>query len=174
MTAKDLTGERFISLAEPTIFTADEIQAHLADVLRNTVVTTPLSGIACSLVAAGTGDRLVDPFSASEFDGRGIVAVPFEPPINVRKAIVTPANRRLSALSQEFIEAFRAHVAAQPHRARGFRRTPMLRALREPETRPALARRADGRGWSPRRYTPALPRHCPRAAHAVWNTKSIL
>jgi DNA-binding transcriptional LysR family regulator len=112
VTAKDLAGEPFIALEEPQIFTADEVQAHLAEVRRNAVVTTPLSGIAGSLVAAGTGIALVDPFSATDFESRGVVTVPFEPIINVRKAIVTPANRRLSALSQEFIEAFRAHVAA--------------------------------------------------------------
>jgi DNA-binding transcriptional LysR family regulator len=112
VTAKDLTGEPFISLVEPQIFAADEIQAHLADLQRNAVVTTPLSGIAGSLVVAGTGIALVDPFSVTDFEGRGVVTIPFEPAINVRKAIVTPANRRLSALSQEFIEAFRAHVAA--------------------------------------------------------------
>ena len=43
----------------------------------------------------------------------------FEPPIDVRIAIVTSAHRRLSAVSQEFIEAFRAHVVAmvQPTRS---------------------------------------------------------
>lgn len=109
--ANDLAGERFISIAEPTIFPT-QFQTTLADVLREAVVTTPLSGIACSLVAAGTGVALVDPFSASEYDGRDIVAIPFDPPIDVRIAIVTPVHRRLSALSQEFIEAFRDHVAA--------------------------------------------------------------
>jgi DNA-binding transcriptional LysR family regulator len=126
--ANDLGGERFISLAEPTIFTA-QIQTTLADVLRETVVTTPLSGIACSLVAAGTGVALVDPFSASEYEGRDIVAIPFEPPIGIRIAIVTPAHRRLSALSQEFIEAFRAHVTA------GVRATRKRQPARQTPTR---------------------------------------
>lgn len=112
LSAKDLAGEPFVSLVEPQIFATNEIQANLADLQRNAVVTTPLSGIACSLVAAGTGVSLVDPFSAADFEDRGVVTVPFEPPITIRIAIVTSAHRRLSALSQEFIEAFRAHVAA--------------------------------------------------------------
>ena len=112
LSAKDLAGEPFVSLVEPQIFATNEIQANLADLQRNAVVTTPLSGIACSLVAAGTGVSLVDPFSAADFEGRGVVTVPFEPPITIRVAIVTSTHRRLSALSQEFIEAFRAHVAA--------------------------------------------------------------
>jgi DNA-binding transcriptional LysR family regulator len=117
--AKDLTGERFISLAEPSIFTANT-DTIFADVLRKTVATTPLSGIACSLVAAGTGIAIVDPFSASE--DHGVVALRFEPPIDVRIAIVTSAHRRLSAVSQEFIEAFRAHVVAMVQPTRGGRR----------------------------------------------------
>lgn len=117
--AEDLAGERFVSLAEPSIFTATT-ETILANVLRETVVTTPLSGIACSLVAAGTGIALVDPFSASEFAGRGVSVVGFEPPIIVRTDIVTSEHRRLSAVSEEFIAAFRAHVtafvASQPKR----------------------------------------------------------
>lgn len=109
---KDLAGEEFVQLAEPTIFTA-RIETILADVLRKTVVSTPLSGIACSFVAEGTGVALVDPFSASEYEGRGVVAVPFEPRIDVRMMIVTSAHRRLSALGQEFVAAFRAHAAGK-------------------------------------------------------------
>ena len=116
--AKDLAGERFISLAEPSIFTA-RVETMFADVQRRTVVTTPLSGIACSLVAAGTGIAIVDPFSASDLQDRGVVAVRFEPPIGVQIAVVTSAHRRLSAVSQEFIEAFRAHVVATVRPTRG-------------------------------------------------------
>jgi DNA-binding transcriptional LysR family regulator len=107
---EDLAGEKFVSLEEPSIFTATT-ETILANVLRETIVTTPLSGIACSLVAAGTGITLVDPFSASEFAGRGVAIVPFEPEVRIRTDIVTSAHRRLSTVSEEFIEAFRGHVA---------------------------------------------------------------
>jgi DNA-binding transcriptional LysR family regulator len=106
---EDLAGERFVSLAEPSIFTATT-DTILANVLRHTVATTPLSSIACSLVAAGTGISIVDPFSASEYQGRGVVIVYLEPLIEIRIDIVTSAHRRLSAVSEEFIAAFRAHV----------------------------------------------------------------
>lgn len=119
--AKDLAEERFISVAEPSILTATT-ETIFADVLRKTVVTPPLSGIACSLVAAGTGIAIVDPFSASEFQDRGVVALRFEPPVGVRVAIVTSVHRRLSAVSQEFIEAFRAHVAGAVQTTRRRRR----------------------------------------------------
>lgn len=107
----DLAGERFVLLEESMIFKA-KVESILADVLRETVVRTPLSGIACSLVAAGAGIALVDPFSASEYQNRGIVVLRFEPRVDIRLAIVTSAHRRVSAVSREFIEAFRTHVAA--------------------------------------------------------------
>lgn len=142
LSARDLASEPFVSLVEPQIFATSEIQANLADLQRNAVVTTPLSGIACSLVAAGTGIALVDPFSATDFDNRDVVTIPFEPAINIRIAIVTSAHRRLSALSQEFIEAFRAHVAA--HTARRKRPQVKVAAMRsaQAETRRAPAHRA--------------------------------
>lgn len=115
--AEDLAGEKFIALAEPSIFTA-RTETILANVLRETVVTTPLSGIACSLVAAGSGIALVDPFSASEFEDREVAVVHFEPLIEIRTDIVISAHRRLSAVSQEFIEAFRAHVVATARKTR--------------------------------------------------------
>lgn len=107
---EDLEGESFISLAEPLIFAAG-IESVLAAVTRRVAAVTPLSGIACSLVAAGMGIALVDPFAASDFEGRGVVAIAFKPAIDIRVATVTSAHRRLSGIAQEFRDSFRAHVA---------------------------------------------------------------
>jgi DNA-binding transcriptional LysR family regulator len=106
----DLSGERVIVLAEPTIF-GSRTELLLAGVDCETVVTTPLSGIACTLVSCGAGIAIVDPFSVADFRDRGVVAVRLEPPLDVRIAIVTAVERRLSALAQEFVDAFREHVA---------------------------------------------------------------
>jgi DNA-binding transcriptional LysR family regulator len=106
----DLSGERVIVLAEPTIF-GSRTEMLLAGVDCETVVTTPLSGIACTLVSCGAGIAIVDPFSVADFRDRGVVAVRLEPPLDVRIAIVTAVERRLSALAQEFVDAFREHVA---------------------------------------------------------------
>lgn len=109
--AQELEGERFIALEDPLIYAA-RIETMLADVRRQTVVSTPLSGIACSMVAAGAGVAVVDPFAASEYRDRGVAVLRFEPRIDIRLAIVTSPHRRLSSVSQEFIAAFREHVAA--------------------------------------------------------------
>jgi DNA-binding transcriptional LysR family regulator len=108
--AGDLAGERVIVLAEPTIF-GSRTGLLLAGVHCETVVTTPLSGIACTLVSCGAGVAIVDPFSAADFRDRGVVALRLEPPVDVRIAIVTAVQRRLPALAQEFVDAFREHVA---------------------------------------------------------------
>jgi DNA-binding transcriptional LysR family regulator len=108
---QDLAGERFISLEGPSFFSA-HTGSMMAERGVEVVVRTPLSGIACSLVAEGAGIALVDPFSASDYEGRGLVALRFEPAIEVPISIVTNAQRRLSQISGEFINAFRAHLLA--------------------------------------------------------------
>jgi len=108
---QDLTGERFISLEGPSFFAA-HTGTMMAERGVEVVVKTPLSGIACSLVAEGAGIALVDPFSASDYEGRGLVVLKFEPAVEVPVSIVTSAQRRLSQISTEFIDAFRLHVLA--------------------------------------------------------------
>ncbi|MEN9762708.1 MAG: hypothetical protein RI906_2534 [Pseudomonadota bacterium] len=104
--ARDLDGEAMIALAEPSIF-ASRIDVLIGQVDCRIVASTPLSGIACAMVAAGTGIAIVDPFSVSDYLGRGISAVALSPAIDVRVAVVTPRHRRLSGLVEEFIAAVR-------------------------------------------------------------------
>jgi DNA-binding transcriptional LysR family regulator len=111
ITPDHLAGEPFISLDDGSLFGA-EIKAALAEVPCETVVTTPLSGIACSLVLAGAGIAVVDPFSASDFEDRGLTIRPFRPAINTRIVTITSARNRLSRVAEEFIASMRVHVAA--------------------------------------------------------------
>ncbi len=108
--SSDLENERVITLAEPTILPSP-IASSFGRIARERIaVTTPLSGIACNLVAAGVGIAIVDPFSVAEYIAHGVVAVPFMPKLDVRIAIVTNSHRRPSALSREFAAAFLAHA----------------------------------------------------------------
>lgn len=108
--ARDLTGERVIALTEPTIF-GSRADRLLAGVDCRIVATTPLSGIACSMVACGAGVAVVDPFSVLDHLAQGVCAVRLEPPIDVHIALVTAAHRRQSALVLEFIDALREAAA---------------------------------------------------------------
>lgn len=107
---KDLVDERVIALSEtPTLFYAGTSPFAA---IRNKVVTTPLSGIACALVSEGVGIALIDPFSVADYLDRGVVAIPLHPAVEIRIAIVTNQQRSLSVVSKEFLEGFKAHSEA--------------------------------------------------------------
>jgi hypothetical protein len=76
------------------------------------LIETQLSEIACVLVSEKAGLSLVDPFSASEFVGRGVVFRAFRPDIFFDAAILLPEARPISALAAEFLETFRTAVQA--------------------------------------------------------------
>lgn len=107
----DLAGERLIALAEPKIF-AGPLPEPLEQMLRDATIVTPLTGIACALVAAGAGIAIVDPFAVAGAGDDRLATVPLEPALPIRTAIITSANRRLSSLALAFIAAFRQHVEA--------------------------------------------------------------
>ena len=75
-------------------------------------IETPLSEIACALAGAGAGVALCEPFTATEYATRGIVARPFEPQIDFEFAALFPAHRSVPPVAREFIDGFRAHVTA--------------------------------------------------------------
>lgn len=108
----DFAGEPFVSLEQTTllryridaIFSAERIT-------REVRIETPLSMIACSLVAAGAGLSIVDPFAAAEYAGRGIVVKPFRPTIPSEVAVIWATGRFRSALALDFVEMVRAELA---------------------------------------------------------------
>jgi DNA-binding transcriptional LysR family regulator len=106
-------GQPFIAIgpATPSRFRVDDVfSAHR--VQREIRVETPLSEIACALVAAGVGVSVVDPFTASEYQRRGVVALPFEPAIEFQVAALFPQRRDPAPLAREFAAGFAEHVDA--------------------------------------------------------------
>ena len=112
LSPRDFAGESFVSLGHSSLsrFRIDRVFAEhgVERVLR---IETPLSEIACSLVASGAGVSLCEPFTASEYATRGIVVRPFEPHTEFEYAALYPAAQRTSVLARQFIDSFRAHVA---------------------------------------------------------------
>jgi len=106
----DLAAEKMIALSDPLLVTYSGSSVLGRISREQTVVTTPLSGIACELVSQGLGIAIVDPFSVSHYLDRGVVARPFRPGIRARFSIVTNAHRRVSAITREFIGAFQEHA----------------------------------------------------------------
>ena len=109
---RDFAGQPFISLGQSSLlrFRIDSIFAD-AGIARQMRIETPLSMIACALAAAETAVAIVDPFTAREFEGRGIVVRPFTPRIDVETAILHSAQLALSGLAREFIAEFGPAIA---------------------------------------------------------------
>lgn len=110
---RDFAGESFVSMGPSSVsrFRVDAVFAD-HDVRRVMRVETPLSEIACALVAAGVGVSICEPFTASEYAARGIVALPFEPAIEFAVAAAFPSHRSVPAVAREFTSAFAAHIEA--------------------------------------------------------------
>jgi len=110
---RDFANETFISLGQSTLlrYRIDAVFAD-HDVTRKLRIETQLTMIACAMVAAGTGVAIVDPFTAEEYVGRGIVTRPFDPGIHVDMAVLMSAQRSLPTLAQDFLAEFRDAVAA--------------------------------------------------------------
>jgi DNA-binding transcriptional LysR family regulator len=107
--AKDLHDENLILL---TRFRRGlhPVEVALQSVVRRSPVETPLATMACVLVSEGMGVAIVDPFSASEFVGKGVVLRPFEPSWIIGTALVHSRERALSVVAREFRDAFLEHA----------------------------------------------------------------
>lgn len=110
---EDFAGESFVSLEHPTQlrYRVDALfQAH--GVPRVTRIETPLSMIACGLVAAGAGVSVVDPFTAAEYHGRGIEIRPLRPSVQFEIATIWGTGRARSGVALDFAERVRSAVLA--------------------------------------------------------------
>jgi DNA-binding transcriptional LysR family regulator len=108
---KDFEGRSFISLGPASLFRS-RIDTALAGVRRRQLIETQLTGIACVLVAEKAGLSLVDPFSASEFTGRGVAFRPFRPDVFFDAVVLTQSARPMSALATEALDMIRAAARA--------------------------------------------------------------
>jgi DNA-binding transcriptional LysR family regulator len=106
---RDLAGEKIVGVAADTLFRS-RLDAALSDLPRSIPVETPLSHIACVLACEGVGLAVVDPFSASEFVGRELVARPLRPEVDFGMLLLLPRQRATSALAQTFVSGFSAHL----------------------------------------------------------------
>ncbi|MFA6964411.1 MAG: LysR substrate-binding domain-containing protein [Bosea sp. (in: a-proteobacteria)] len=109
----DFVGEPFVSLAGSTQWRyRTDALFSAARVTRQTRVETPLSMIACSLIASGAGIGIVDPYTAAEYSGRGIVVRPFRPEVLYDIGVVWPAGRFRSPLALGFVQTVRTAIQA--------------------------------------------------------------
>lgn len=115
--AEDFADEAFISISKSTQLRVRVDSFFLASgVQRRLGQETPLSIVACSLVAAGAGLAIIDPFTAIAVGGLDVVFRPLEPRIDVQFSIITAAQTPLTGLTFDFVAGAEDEVA-------GFART---------------------------------------------------
>ncbi len=108
--AQDLQGEKLVLLTKFSGGMRHPVELALQDVRLETDVLTPLSAVACAFVSEGAGVAIVDPFSASEFVGKGVALRPFKPLLLIGTAVVHSSERPLSPVAEEYHAAFVAHA----------------------------------------------------------------
>lgn len=107
---EDFEGEEFISLGQPSVMHlhVDAIMRERG-IVRRIRIETPLSMIACAMVAAGAGLSVVDPFTA-ELYASSLAIRRFRPAVFIRWTIVMPGHIKPSTIAREFITEFKTGV----------------------------------------------------------------
>lgn len=108
----DFAADPFVSIARATQLRTRIDAFFLSQgIHRQLGPETPLSLIACSLVAAGGGLAIVDPFTAAAVRDPAVCFKPLEPRIEVHFSLVTPLNTALSGPAQDFVSGVRREFA---------------------------------------------------------------
>jgi DNA-binding transcriptional LysR family regulator len=105
---RDFEDETFISLSAGSTsrHLIDQL-FHREDIRRVLRVETTLSEIMCGMVSSGLGVSICDPFTAREFDGRGVVMRPFTPRVDFEFAAIFPPQRSPSPVALDLVEMVR-------------------------------------------------------------------
>lgn len=110
ITAVDLVDQAVVLLGTNSRL-RHRIVSALEAIHYRVFMTTSLATAACVLVQSGDCVTIVDPYSASEFAGRGVKISPFVPSIDVGYALVRSRNRPPSHLARQFMSEFREYAA---------------------------------------------------------------
>ncbi|MCY1745029.1 MULTISPECIES: LysR substrate-binding domain-containing protein [Ensifer] len=101
----DLADERMITLEPGTLF-AMRVEVALAGVPRSSTLETRLSHTALTLVSEGAGIAIIDPSSATEFRGRGVVVRPFGIFVDAGFLAIRLDHGAENALAERFVREF--------------------------------------------------------------------
>ncbi|MBV6303780.1 LysR family transcriptional regulator [Candidimonas humi] len=102
--AKDLSGQRFISIIPDTVLRMKVDRIFDRQSIQRSLMTETQSGASiCSLVAAGMGVSVVDPVTVGRPDSRPFAVRSFRPTIRFDYGMLLPIQRPVSALAEDFI-----------------------------------------------------------------------
>lgn len=102
---EDLEGERMITLEPGTLF-AMRVEVALAGLPRASTIETRLSHTALTLVSEGVGIAIIDPSSATDYQGRGVVVRPFAHFIDAGFLAIRRSDGADNQLAKRFIAGF--------------------------------------------------------------------
>ncbi|QTF07553.1 LysR family transcriptional regulator [Brenneria izadpanahii] len=105
LTRSDLVGEKLIDIEPGSIF-SKRLSVELEGIDKASMIETYYSHTACSMVMAGAGLAVTDPFSAHEFLGRGLTIRPFQPFLEAGFTEIRSVDHANGDLTSEFTDAF--------------------------------------------------------------------
>lgn len=111
---EDLAGERFVSNPRE-LHSRLQVDALFASfgIERKLQIETQINAGVCVFVQAGLGVALVDPITALDYVGRGIVFKRFEPVLQYEFQVLFPSQRPPSRLVRAFVEHVRTSLTEQ-------------------------------------------------------------
>jgi DNA-binding transcriptional LysR family regulator len=100
-----LAAENFIAISHQSLFRyrVDGLLME-AGITRSFRIETPLTAIACSMVAAGAGVSVSTPIPAVAYVGRGVVLRPLVEKVTSEYGIVFPRQRPVGTLARAFAD----------------------------------------------------------------------
>ena len=109
---QDLIGEPFIS------FKADSVFRHMVDdvfqkagIKRDLKIEARTTEAICGLVGSGLGVSVIGPTFPDVEMHRGLAIKPFDPLIPIQLALLTPAQKPMSRITERFIEIVDDYIA---------------------------------------------------------------
>lgn len=111
VTAKDLAGEKFLSLRSSDVMRKQIDSACLVDGVEKRILAyeSHFAAAICHMVSCGMGVSVANPLVARNYGGR-ITMLPFEPRIEFPTYLVYPLNSPLNMLARAFAKAMHESV----------------------------------------------------------------
>ena len=112
LTPQDFTAENYISLS-PTDSYRQLLDSLFQEfnIKRRMVVETHSAASVCAMVKAGTGISIVNPLTALDYQGQGLVVRRFSETVPFTVSLIRPLHRPASAL----VNAFSEHLQHSSH-----------------------------------------------------------
>ncbi|HVL76358.1 MAG TPA: LysR substrate-binding domain-containing protein [Noviherbaspirillum sp.] len=114
ITPTDFDGERYVSNPRDlqSRLQADALFASFG-VERKLQIETQINAGVCAFIEAGLGVALVDPVTALDYIGRGVVFRRFEPTLQTEFQVLYPSERPPSILVRAFVSHVRRFLQAE-------------------------------------------------------------